>query len=214
MTESANLSSIYNNLIHLGDYYPLEIIIEKEEADNAINNFKEKWQPYNPRKENKRFGLSLTSHDGSIDGPNQIDLDSLHEYNKLHNTSFEEDSFKTKTSVFKSFSKLQKDLEPISQYICRSHIIKLNAGGFFPPHRDLDPKTFRLISLSNNCSISNFVLLLNNQRIFLDQQHLYFLNTRVAHSVFSFEDDVFFFIFNILVNIETASFVRSKLLEK
>ena len=43
-----------------------------------IKQFKDDWKPYNPKKPNNRFGLSVTSIDGGLSGI--PDLTSLRDY--------------------------------------------------------------------------------------------------------------------------------------
>ena len=55
------------------------------------------WVQYNPRKINKRQGLSVTSLDGGFSGV--PDLDSLREYNLENGTQYNESNFKARTSI-------------------------------------------------------------------------------------------------------------------
>ena len=113
-------------------------------ARKEIKDFE--WKQYNPRKEINRYGLSVTSSDGTRNG---IDLDSLYEYNRENNTKFDEDSFKTFTDVYYKSEEVQKLVEPFKPWLWRTHFLNFRKGGYFPPHRDKrtskEQKSMRLL---------------------------------------------------------------------
>ena len=161
------------------------------------------WSRYNPRKQNNnRWGLSVTSLDGKCGcGP---DLDSLREYN-LENPKapLGEFSFTTKTIVAEDIPECSKVIDefPVGT-IGRSHFLRLDAGGFFPPHRDngtaVPASSFRIIvPLVNFNSKGAFVWLLDGQPINLTAGSTYFINTSKIHSVFSFADNCYMMVYNI-----------------
>lgn len=161
---------------------------------------KYEWIKYNPRKNINRFGLSITSLDGGMSG--YPDLDSLLEYYKQTGTSLPEMAFKEKTPLFYDLGKSEQDfLNSIS--LGRSHFLKLNSGGFFPPHRDsghlygehLD--CFRIIGCLQNCGLRQFVWLQDGQQIQLHPNKLYVINTLKIHSVFSYVDDCVIMVLNV-----------------
>lgn len=154
---------------------------------NSLN-----WVQYNPRKKIQRWGASLTSLDGSIQGV--PDLDSLYEFNKENGTTYSEVDFKTPTSQFKPFDFLTSHFD-----LGRSHIIRLGTGGFFPYHRDFDSHTFRLIYTISGCTENNLVWIQNNQVIKLADRNWYYINTKMIHSVFSFFGSEFA-VFNVIQN--------------
>ena len=203
-------NSIYlqQKLLSLGNVVPLDLNINFGETKQTISAYKEHFKPYNPRKkEYKRYGLSLTSQDGSLSGiPN---LDSLYEYNKLHGTNFNEPDFRKWTSVFNDCSSLKEAMKPFHNCMGRSHILRLDKGGFSPPHRDLCGISFRLlISLSG---IHSHIFILDEKRIFLEDGQLYFINTLLSHSLFSFKDGSLFVIFNIDLTEEAVKAVYNNL---
>lgn len=137
---------------------------------------------YNPRNNFNRWGLSLTSYDGGMTGI--PDLDSLHQYNIENNTTIEESEFNVPTPAFLENERIQDFLGPYKDHIFRTHILKLDPGGFFPKHRDFRGSNFnnvRLISpLVNQCPFILEDKLLNWQ-----QGKLYFLDTAKVHSLFN-----------------------------
>ena len=190
---------LQQTLLSLGNLFILnkQRTIKPSIIRQQIQTFEQHFQPYNPRKKGyNRYGLSLTSKDGGFSGV--PDLDSLVEYNTENNTQWKEKDFREQTPLFKSCKNLQDAMTPFLPYMGRSHILRLNKGGFFPFHRDsvsLNPQSFRL--LFSLTSSFYFVFLLENKRIFLEPGHLYFVNTWLAHSIFSYSDKSDFIVFNI-----------------
>src|SRR6056300_1573327 len=76
---------------------------------DELEQFEDKWQPYNRKKPNNRFGLSITSLDGGLSGI--PDLDSLLEYNKENGTAYGERDFKTFTDVYNNSPEIQEIIE-------------------------------------------------------------------------------------------------------
>lgn len=201
----------YQRLSSLGKIVLLCGKLNVCDIQEKIKIYEKDFKYYNKRKPGyNRYGLSLTSKDGNFSG--SPDLDSLKEYNKENNTNLKERDFREWTSLFKECEKLQIIMEPFYKHIGRSHILRLNRGGFFPPHRDdigSVPQSFRLfISLSDP---EHFVFLLDNEVMFFYPGKLYFINTHLNHCIFSFHDKNDFIIFNIDLSEESAKAVINKL---
>ena len=97
----------YNSLLTYGDFIPISITCNVNKLFEEVKDFS--FQKYNPRKPHiKRNGLSITSLDGKLNG---IDLDSIKEYNKENDTSYDEHSFRTFTDVYYKSSEIQKVIE-------------------------------------------------------------------------------------------------------
>ena len=199
MDDSFQQVRLYQLLSSLGKVAPLQ---KPEGIEHCINkkilSFESHFKYYNPRKEGyNRYGLSITSREG--DFSHTPDLDSLMEYNKEHGTHFDENDFRKWTPFFKACTELNELMIPFHKYIGRSHILRLNRGGFFPFHRDggnsLIPRHFRLLIALKN--YYDFVFILDDERIYFEPGRLYFVDTRLSHAVFSFEDKSDFVVFNI-----------------
>jgi hypothetical protein len=162
------------------------------------------WVKYNPRKPLNRWGASITSLNGGIDGI--PDLDSLKEYNALMGTSYSESDFRVFTPQGAPLSKIVSDFD-----VGRSHVIRLPAGGFFPRHRDSDHSCFRLIYTANNCGPENLVWLQGDRVVRLRNQRWYYLNTLHEHAVFAF-NQVEFVVFNIIKTDKSIKSLFSLLL--
>ena len=205
----SKLINLRQQLLSLGNMIPLGKHTCSIEVKKATSKYKDHFKPYNPRKTHyNRYGLSLTSKDGGFSGV--PDLDSLYEYNKLHGTNFDEPDFRKWTAFFKDCTSLKSAVEPFHKCIGRSHILKLDRGGFFPPHRDLSYSSFRLfISLCDNKQ--DYVFILDDKRVFFQQNQIYFINTLLSHSLFSFIDGSLFVVFNIDLNKESVKAVFDNL---
>lgn len=189
---------LHQMLLSLGKVVPLQKTKKMAHIIEHITSFEQHFKPYNPRKQGyNRYGLCITSQDGSF--AHVPDLDSLIEYNKEHGTSFNESDFREWTPFFQTCSELREMMTPFHEYMGRSHILRLNRGGFFPFHRDsitLIPTSFRLLISFGN-PFHHFVFLLDNERVYFEPGRLYFVNTRLSHCLFSLEDKSDFAVFNI-----------------
>jgi uncharacterized protein YjhX (UPF0386 family) len=185
------------HLSSLGDICPLDFTINVDKLQKELTIFENDWKIYNPRKKNNRYGLSITSIDGGLSGI--PDLDSLFEYNKINSTNINEADINKPTEVAKTTKTIHPLLNAFDT-IGRSHFIKLNQGGFFPPHRDgkiLNVTCFRVLVMCHNCNPGQFAFLYEDKRVYLEPGRPYFINTRKEHSVFSYVDNSIQCVLNI-----------------
>lgn len=198
----------YQFLSSLGTHYQLNLNIDLSLYSAEITPLEHLWRRYNPRKDIARFGMSLTSLDGNSTGI--PDLDSVSEYNRAHGTKHNDMSFRSTTEAYRKLTSISTVIKPFEKYLGRSHIIKLNQGGFFPPHRDAyfsKDECFRVFAPLIGCSESHFVFLLNGERVIFTPGNLYFINTRIEHSIFSFENDAHMLILNLELGDETTKLI-------
>lgn len=196
-----NNSILYSILTRFGDYYPLRLdgkttaLIEELET-------KYDWVQYNPRKKIDRKGLSITSLDGGLSG--KPDLDSLYEYYNETGIILKEQDFNKKTPVYKHF---EKWLDPFRDFLGRTHVIKLETGGYFPPHRDnkhSNIDSFRLFLPLNYDSQKTFFLL-ENKKMEFDNGKIYFIDTAKLHTLFHTGDKPFYFVIaNVILSQESV----------
>ena len=194
--------NLFLHLSSLGDIIPLDFCLDTKQLEKELSQFEDDWKQYNPRKPNNRQGLSITSLDGKLSGV--PDLDSLFEYNKQHNTNINEADISIKTPVASNISVIQRLLD-VFDTLGRSHFIRLNKGGFFPPHRDgkiLDITCFRVLTLCHNCTPNQFTFMHEDKIIKLEPGRPYFINTRKMHSVFSYVDNSVQCVLNIPLTID------------
>lgn len=201
-------SDLYTKLTNFGSMIMLRN--ELEDPQGFVNWTEQNFEyvKYNPRKNVDRWGLSITSLDGGVTG--LPDLDSLKEYNKEYGTSYDERSFNVPTPVLKN-ENLKNFLQPIQDKIFRSHILKLNPGGFFPPHRDYFGTkfgSFRIIVPLVNFNPPEVSFVLEDKILNWRQGHMYFLDTAKMHYLFncSFEPS-YWLVLNLSTEEETIDFV-------
>ena len=167
------------------------------------------WKQYNPRKSNNRQGLSVTSLDGGFSGV--PDLDSLLEYNKENNTNLNELDFKSRTSIVNHINHLNPLLDEFPKILGRCHFIRLNAGGFFPPHRDngltVPSASFRIIVPLTNTGKHHWKWIQQDQILSMESGRTYCVNTTKEHSVFSFVDNCCMLVLNVLATPASISTV-------
>ena len=189
----------YNSLLSFGDLIPLKIRCDVKKLFSEVKDFK--YLQYNPKKDIKRYGLSITSLDGNMDG---VDLDSIKEYNKENNTEYDELSFQAFTSVYYESQEIQKITEPFLGHIGRSHILHLPEGGYFPPHRDLpvyveQQNSLRVLVPLKGCNPPDMYFMYEDKPLHFEHGRAYFLNTNKSHNLFSFKDS-----YMIVLNIKTS----------
>lgn len=204
---SQEKNNIYRSLTDLGDQFSLNISFDRRKLGLYLEEKKEDFHPYNPNKPGYgRYGLSLTSLDGSCDGK---DLTSLKELYHDTGVVYHESSFKTPTKHLNDFLEVFPQLESLRPHLGRSHILRFDKGGFFPPHRDLGD-SFRIISYLNTDPETIYTTL-EDKVIQLQQNRLYFLNTKKTHAVYSFKENTHLLIINGLLNEASYSWVKDNL---
>tara|TARA_B100000902_G_scaffold389605_1_gene437042 strand:+ start:135 stop:752 length:618 start_codon:yes stop_codon:yes gene_type:complete len=188
----------YKTLLTYGDFIPLKPRCSVNKLFDEIKIFD--FAQYNPRKDIKRYGLSITSLRGEVNG---IDLDSLLEIWKETGKMYTESDFSTFTAVYNASSEIQNLIEPFKDHIARSHILNLKPGGYFPPHRDTtvikEPDDFRVIVPLKRCNPPDMYFMYEDKSLHFDHGRAYFLNTNKTHSVFSLNDS-YFIVLNIKNN--------------
>ena len=186
----------YNNLLSFGDVLSLNYLGNTSKILKEIKEFE--WKQYNPRHTINRYGLSVTSLDGKLNG---IDLDSMYQYNRIHNTKYNELSFKTPTEVYHKSEETQKLIEPFKPWLCRTHFLNIRKGGYFPPHRDwrsieFQP-SFRILVPIRDCNPNRLYFIYDGKTLNFNYGVPYFVNTNKEHSIFSFSDNSIMLVMNI-----------------
>jgi hypothetical protein len=207
---TANLFACFGDIIELD--FPRWNIEQVQEILDAHTG----WKQYNPRKLINRQGLSVTSLDGNYSGV--PDLDSLLEFNKEHGTTYNESDFNVRTSIVEQIPNLEQILNLLTPDLGRCHFLRLNAGGFFPPHRDngssIPSKTFRIIVPLGNTEPKKWCWIYDDKILNLSPGKAYCINTTKEHSVFSFENNCCMLVLNVvasyrnLINITTHLAVK------
>lgn len=193
---------LFQELAMLGPVAQVNHSIDLAKFKEEVSRHELDWKVYNPRKpELSRFGLSLTSLDGGTSGV--PDLDSVREYNLSKGLNLREKDFNKRTPLLEQFQSLHGLFDFYKNDLGRCHLIKLKKGGHFPPHRDAIGElidSFRLIAFLEGTSSNDYAFLLDDKKIYFEAGKVYFVNTTLAHSVFSFSDNVTFLVMNIILN--------------
>jgi hypothetical protein len=204
---TANLFACFGDVIELD--FPLWDIDQVQQILDTHSG----WKQYNPRKDINRYGLSVTSLDGGYSGV--PDLDSLLEYNKLNNTKYAETSFNVKTDIVEKISNLNELVTALLPSVGRCHFLKLNAGGFFPPHRDngsVVPSTsFRIIVPLGNTKKKDWCWIQEGKLLNLTPGKTYCINTTKEHSIFSFKDNCCILVLNVVASLKNIQFITNHL---
>jgi hypothetical protein len=190
---TTNLFSCFGDII--------ELDLSKWNLDRTLEILKNHngWKQYNPRKDIKRYGLSVTSLDGSFSGV--PDLDSLLEYNKEHNTRLTEKDFTTLTPIVEDIPELANIVELFGSHTHRSHFLRLDAGGFFPHHRDngksLPSQNMRIIVPLIDVGGRHLKWIHDGELTKFNAGIAYCVNTTKDHCIFSFTDNCYMLVLNI-----------------
>lgn len=195
-----------------GDVIELDFPIWDLNTTSTALSQSPEWKNYNPRKPNNRFGLSVTSLDGGYSGV--PDLDSLLEFNKINGTEYKEEQFSQRTPIVDSIPELPILLDTFKP-MGRCHFLRMDAGGFFPPHRDngskLPSPSFRIIVPLMNTNPRQWKWIQENNPVHLETGRTYCINTSKEHSVFSFVDNCVLFVMNIPATYANCMQVASHL---
>lgn len=160
------------------------------------------WRPYNPSKPGyNRYGLSVTSLDGTYTGP---DLDSLIEHYKKTEEMLWEGDFNIRTPISYEIPEVSRLCDYFGEDLGRSHFLKLDAGGWFPPHRDHNWKIpnniFRVLVPFRNFDSRNMSWIFDDKIIKLEIGKTYIMNTTKLHSLFAYDDGCTMLILNVSAN--------------
>jgi len=179
---------LFNILTTYGDIWKLKIREDPNIVLEKLKQFDNDWYPYNSRKDVSRWGLSITNLDG-VFGPGP-DLDSLYELKHGQDQTHHENEFNVPTAAYDIVSNF---CDPFKEWLSRTHILKLSAGGFFPDHIDnrgpaID--SFRLlVPLQTANASEGGYFIFDNQIINWDYGNVYFVNTCKRHTAFNTNEE-------------------------
>lgn len=203
---------LWNSLCNMGDVAKLKFNFDPNEVLNQLEQFKDNWCPYNVKKDkvNNRWGLPLTSHSGDV--LDNYHLNSFGYMQKYHNVEMKEENFNTPTVVYDSLPGIRNIVEPFRPNIGRVHLLRVDQGGFFPPHRDFvgsSPEYVRLLAVFGKCKPENYVQLIDGKAVYPESGFLYFINFQLDHSVFSFSDGLYSLILTVKLNKDTYNIITN-----
>ena len=203
---------LYSNLATYGSVYQTSHYMDDTKGFVKWSEENFEYVKYNPRKDVNRYGLSITSLSGGVDGV--PDLDSILEYNRENGTEYTENDFATPTPVY-DYPSLSKVLDPIKDHICRSHVLRMDPGGFFPPHRDFGGDNFtsyRILIPLQNMNPPDFSFIVEDKIQNWVNGYLYFLDAAKMHYLFNASfASTYMIVLNVVINKHTVDFVTKNL---
>lgn len=172
----------YLTLSNYGDFIELDMFLKDPVGIARWTEENFSYVRYNKNKPIDRWGLSITSHNGGVSG--EKDLDSF--YHPTGKAPDEMD-FTVKTPVC-DHPEIKKLCDYWGEHLGRSHLLKLNSGAFFPPHRDhrsANLETFRIIVPLQNFDYPDFTFCLEEKILRWKGGRAYYLNTSKVHHLFN-----------------------------
>jgi len=194
---------LWQSLVNIGKQQKLKWKIDHNEVEKKLDIFKDNWCPYNAKKDtyNNRWGLPVTSHTGDV--IDNYHLNSFGYMQRYHAVELKEENFNKPTEVCSKITEIGDLVDIFSPDIGRVHILRLDKGGFFPPHRDfqgISPEYFRLLVVFGACSPENYVQMIDGIPLYPEPGYVYFTNFQLSHSVFSFSDNLYALILTVKLN--------------
>lgn len=199
-------------LMVLGDVVPLSQTINQKDFITEISKYDNDWVDYLPRTgwSNNREGMLLIgpkgySHTEGLSMP-EIAKD-------LDNDGINEALLSYPTQLYKDMPCLHKTLDYYSP-LGRTFFVKLNKGGWFPPHRDgsqIPRETFRLVAFFENSDPHSFKWFTNYKQLEIEKGRLYYVDTRKVHETFCNNDNSIHLIINVPLTLENVYKVMNKL---
>jgi hypothetical protein len=100
------------------------------------------------------------------------------------------------------------------QNLGRTHFLRLDQGGFFPPHRDngaiVAVPTFRILVPIYNFGVNDVKWIQEDRVLNLELGATYFINTSRLHSLFSFVDNCLM----LVLNVNADEHILNKMVKK
>lgn len=181
----------------LGDFSKLRFRINLKEFDSEISQYKDAWVPYLPREGEhpNRQGLMLWG----LEGDSPSDSLSLPEARKRAGKKVFEADFKYPTPLYKNLYSVQ-DLCDYFAPLGRTFLIRVNAGSYFPPHRDhpyLTRDCFRICAFLKNTGSEEFEWIHNHKQLPINPGDVIYVDTTKEHRTHAWVNDSIHLIMNI-----------------
>lgn len=205
---------LWANLCQWGKYSKLKFQIDPIEVESQLAQFKDNWVPYHSTKGiANRWGLPVTNDTGLL--TDTSGLQSLNVKENSYGYGLKESDFTVKTPVYDAIPSIARVVDKFAPDIGRVHFLKVDAGGFFPMHKDFpgpSPEYFRLIVVFGKCKRENYGHILHDELFYPDAGFFYFVNFQMDHAMFSFSDSVYSMILTVKLNERTYNIIRDHLM--
>ena len=208
--EQIEQQMLWNSLTSLGSYSKLNLQLDEGVVLNDIKPYEQYWTPYNSKKDivNNRWGLPITSNSGKVS--DNMHLNSFGYMQRELGIELKEENFNTPTEVYHNSSEIKRLVDIFGSDIGRVHLLRVDQGGYFPPHRDfpgLAPEYVRLTAMFGNCSDFNYSMHLHDNIFRPERNHLYFVNYQMNHNVFSFSNNLYILLITVKLNQTTHDLI-------
>lgn len=212
---------LWNSLTNLGDFVKTNLTFSEDTVTGKLKQFENKWVLYNQYPNspiNNRWGLPITSHDGSVDSVDHLakwhslrKISKSQSDNKTYQDIYADESLFTKpTEVYYAIPEIGNIVDLFSPDIGRVHFLKINSGGYFPPHRDFpghSPEWIRLLAVFGNCESHQYAHILDGNLRYPLPGKFYFINFQLEHCIFSFTDSVYAVMLTVRLNQRTHDLI-------
>jgi len=193
----------------IGVWEPLSFIIKDDIWKENEKEVKDLWRPFQPKPgiSNDRESILLYGAEGS----EPTDPCGLAQMARNTGVKPSETSMTHPTSAKDMFTCLTEVFDYFD--FGRSFAVRLNRGGHYPPHRDhllLTRPTIRLIAFLGD-STDKLKWEVEDRRMHVIPNHLYYVDTRKTHSLWSSNHRSTMVVFNVIKNWENVMKILSKL---
>ena len=180
----------------IGCWEPLDFSIDQLLWENDKDRLKDLWRPFQPKEgiTNDRDSILLFG----LNGDTAISPTGLSHVHAKVGYFPKETEFIYPTDAVPLLHSCQEIIEYFSP-LCRSFIIRLNAGGFYPRHRDhflINRDTFRLVTFLGNSSDNLEWEVEGNIKTFLPNT-TYYVDTRKMHRLSSWNHGSTMIVWNV-----------------
>ena len=188
-----------NNTINYSQKWIQEAESNLDQLNKELSLFDNDWEPYLKKAwaPNNREGLVLVGLEGSSHSEN---LSIPQSRIKTGNEFLLDQDFNHKTDVYHALTSLHELLEPFDK-LGRTFLVKVNAGGYFPPHKDyplITRKTIRIVAfLSKACDSDSFEWSQSGQKQDIIPGRAYYVDTMKTHRTHSWEDGSIHLVVNV-----------------
>lgn len=177
---------------------PLMYHFDIDKFREQIAPYDDKWVPYLRREgiTNNREGLSLVG----IEGDDYNDGLSMPEARRRHGKKLQEIDFNTPNQLYKDLTCLHEMLD-FFMPLGRTMLVKVNSGGWFPPHKDapqLTRDTFRIVAfLSAETGGDCYEWEMEDKKMPITPGKAYYVDTRKTHRTHSWYDNSIHLVVNV-----------------
>jgi hypothetical protein len=182
----------------LSAFEPLHFAADYEQFKKEIKTWNDYWVPYLRREgiSNDREGLLLMG----LEGDSPTDSLSMPEAVRRTGRTLTETDFCYPTELYYHLQSLRPLLD-IFQPLGRTMLVKTNAGGFFPPHKDspmITRNTFRIVVfIGKQVDHEAYEWEMEGQIQKIKPNRAYYVDTRKTHRTHSWVDNSIHCIINV-----------------